>query len=176
MSRASVLLECSGTERELDICKMLSSSNMGGASKRTDRGQNLNLNSNFGEEVAIARVNGCERSSDRSRSLLDQDPLMGISFDGQEGGKLAKSTVKKHSDGLRGEKSSKSMDYDRDRPRCTGISKHTCNVRVGGPRGKLRGPKGLKKEFLVQPRAYGAEDGDDWQSPRRERVLCFLKF
>ena len=76
------------------------------------------------------------------------------------GDRPAKSTVKKHSDGPRGGETSKSMDYDRDGPGVTGFL-NTCNVRVGGPRGKLRGPKGLKKGFLVQPGAYGAEDGGD---------------
>ena len=55
---------------------------MGGTAKHMDRGQNLNLNSNFGEEVVVARVNEGERSSGIGGSLLDQDPLMGISFDG----------------------------------------------------------------------------------------------
>ena len=77
-----MLLERNGTEGELDVCKTLSSSGMGCAVKHSDRGQNLNLNSNLGEKVVVARVNICERSSDRGRFLLDQDPLM-ISFDGQ---------------------------------------------------------------------------------------------
>ena len=75
-------LERSGTEGELNVYKTLSSSSMDGATERTDRGQKLNLNSNFEEEAAVARVNRCERSSNRGGSLLDQDPLMGISFDG----------------------------------------------------------------------------------------------
>ena len=73
----------SGIEGGLDVCNTLSSSGLGGAAKRTNRGQILNLNSNFEEEVAVPRVNGCERSTDRGESLLDQDPLVGISFDGQ---------------------------------------------------------------------------------------------
>ena len=62
------------------------------------------------------------------------------------------------------------MDYDHDGPGVLGISKHTCNIRVGGPRGKLRGPKGIKeKGFLVQPGAYGAEDRDDAGNAQGER-------
>ena len=59
------------------------------------------------------------------------------------------------------------MDYDRDRPRCTGISKHTCNVCVDGPREKLRGPKGLKKGFL------GRGQGMLAKPKEREQVLSF---
>ena len=64
----------------------------------------------------------------------------------------------------------KTIDYDRDGPRGTGISKHTCNVCVDGPREKLRGPKGLKKGFL------GRGQGDAGKAQRESKCYVLESF
>ena len=91
---------------------------------------------------------------------MDPNPLLGFNhFNGQGVGGSGKNSLNKPvlcREGLKLQGSLIMFVLGRGGNR---ISKAKCYERVGVPRGKLRGPKGLKKGFLLQSGAYDTEMG-----------------